>query len=319
MKISVVIPTYNGRKTLPLLLDYLSQSNDLNIAEVVISDDGSDYRIEPLVDKGAYPFQIKLCTQPRHGERRALARNNGIKETTGDIVLFLDDDCIPTPNLISDHILRHQENGPNLFVVGARHRVTDVAGLARHLHDNLAATPDDHRFLEGHTNHTQHPPWYSAYSCHISVSRKIAELGFDDDFVGWGLEDQEFALRASEKGANFLFMRRPYAIHVDSTIMSDPFHTDKTGGHGNYSPFVLNTARFFAKHNGKNEVDELLLRGLKGLVFIEGQWTRDRNQATNPFIALLWGLYEISESEIYNDLSEKLFERKIQFSDILDI
>lgn len=89
MKVSVVIPTFNGSR-------YLRETIDSALAqtipphEVIVVDDGSSDGTPGLVRGYATP--VRLVEQANAGT--AAARNTGLQAATGDFVAFLDhDDC----------------------------------------------------------------------------------------------------------------------------------------------------------------------------------------------------------------------------------
>jgi cellulose synthase/poly-beta-1,6-N-acetylglucosamine synthase-like glycosyltransferase len=93
MEYSVVIPVHNGAATLERCLDGLGrQSVDRSRYEVILVDDGSDDGSGAL---GARPG-VKVVPQSRRGA--AAARNRGLEAARGRIVLFLDADCVPSPD-----------------------------------------------------------------------------------------------------------------------------------------------------------------------------------------------------------------------------
>ena len=90
-KVSVVVPSYNGDRTLKACLDSLQKLNYPDY-EIILVDDGS-------VDTTG---QIALA-HPKiryfHHEQNlglSVARNTGIAAATGEIIAFTDSDCAPT-------------------------------------------------------------------------------------------------------------------------------------------------------------------------------------------------------------------------------
>src|SRR6185436_18218617 len=66
-----------------------------------------------------YPHPIKLATEPRPGP--ASARNTGVAESRGEVVLFLGDDMAPAgPGLLSDHASLHAANPESAYAVLGR-------------------------------------------------------------------------------------------------------------------------------------------------------------------------------------------------------
>ena len=91
IKYSVIIPAYNAKKTISFTLEALLSQEGIEAGEVIVVDDGSSDNTADLVKK--YP--VRLIQQANKGP--ASARNYGVREAKGEIVLFTDSDCIPQP------------------------------------------------------------------------------------------------------------------------------------------------------------------------------------------------------------------------------
>jgi glycosyltransferase involved in cell wall biosynthesis len=88
-KVSVVVATYNGQRTIESCLDSLSRLNYPHY-EIIVVDDGSTDLTPQLVAK--FP-QARYLRQTNSG--LSVARNTGIGVATGEVVAFTDDDCRP--------------------------------------------------------------------------------------------------------------------------------------------------------------------------------------------------------------------------------
>jgi glycosyltransferase involved in cell wall biosynthesis len=89
-KLSIVIPTYNEEKYLPLLLRSI-KAQTFTDYEVIVADNDSTDRTPEIVRD----FGVKLV---RGGPHPSIGRNNGAKEAMADLLLFLDADVIlPDP------------------------------------------------------------------------------------------------------------------------------------------------------------------------------------------------------------------------------
>ena len=87
-KVSVVVASYNGGRTLPACLDSLRHLNYPNY-EVVLVDDGSTDDTPRIA--AHYP-EVRAIHQKNLG--LSAARNVGIAAATGEIVAFTDSDCV---------------------------------------------------------------------------------------------------------------------------------------------------------------------------------------------------------------------------------
>ncbi len=86
-KVSVVVASYNGGRTLPACLDSLRHVNYPDY-EVILVDDGST---DDTARIAAHYPEIRRIHQPNLG--LSAARNTGIQAATGEIVAFTDSDC----------------------------------------------------------------------------------------------------------------------------------------------------------------------------------------------------------------------------------
>ena len=92
--LSIIIPNYNGVRTIDACLEALLASRD-DAYEVVVVDDCSHDGSVGIVEK--YP-----CKLIRLAERTgaSAARNAGAFGSTGEILFFIDNDCIVTDTTI---------------------------------------------------------------------------------------------------------------------------------------------------------------------------------------------------------------------------
>lgn len=101
---TVIIVTYNtDKKLLSQNLDSLKKQLN-NKFEIIIIDNSDKTDIKSIVSSYSLKY-IKL--NKNYG--LCVARNIGIKFAIGNIVIFLDDDAIPTQNFVKEHIRAHKE------------------------------------------------------------------------------------------------------------------------------------------------------------------------------------------------------------------
>ena len=96
--ISVVIPSYNRPKSLSECLRALDvQEATLNY-EVIVIDDGSKIPLADSINTLEFSFPLRILRQENQGP--GAARNYGVHQAKGDIILFTDDDCRPGKNWV---------------------------------------------------------------------------------------------------------------------------------------------------------------------------------------------------------------------------
>ena len=108
---SLIITVFNRSHLIRKAL--LSLQNQSVIPdELILSDDGSTEdiisAISDIVQK--FDFPVKYIQQENKGFRLAKCRNNGIKNSNGDLIIFLDQDLIHTPNLIKTFLSNSRDN-----------------------------------------------------------------------------------------------------------------------------------------------------------------------------------------------------------------
>jgi glycosyltransferase involved in cell wall biosynthesis len=188
MGITVVVPTYNREALLARCIEALrSQSPSASGYEVVVIDDGSsDGTKRMCLGVAAEWTQLRYIQQENQGP--AAARNRGVHEARGEIVVFTDDDCVPP----SDWLSR---------IHGWFERVPELSGVG-----GLMLTPEREWIPLSHHSDLAHPG-ESGYSKFIGTNnaayRRCALLdagGFDETFRHVSVEDSELYIRLRQRG-----------------------------------------------------------------------------------------------------------------------
>jgi len=91
LKISIVTPNYNYSIYLNDLFESIINQKYENFEHIIVDDGSSDNSVEVIkkyVEK--YPNNVKLITQKNSGQTVAI--NRGLKEVTGDIIVWINSD-----------------------------------------------------------------------------------------------------------------------------------------------------------------------------------------------------------------------------------
>ncbi|EKD65564.1 MAG: glycosyltransferase [uncultured bacterium] len=108
-KISLVIITRNRAKMLEVCLESLTKQSILPDEIIVVDNASTDNTKEVIASYSSSDTTPKLPIRYIYEKRIGMpyAQNRGIKEVSGDIMLFLDDDCVAekhwTENMIKSH------------------------------------------------------------------------------------------------------------------------------------------------------------------------------------------------------------------------
>jgi glycosyltransferase involved in cell wall biosynthesis len=212
--LTVIIPTFNRRGVLKKALEgYLAQTAAQSIRELIVIDDGSTDETALMVREIAAgsPFEIRYLRQENKGP--AAARNHGIREAVSDIILFTDDDIVPSRRLVAEHLAWHTRNPDhNIAVLGYVTWAPEVK-----------ATPfmmwygaDGQLFSYAHFAGHKQLEFTDFYSCNVSLKREFIRSngGFDEDFKIAAYEDTELAFRLQKARMQLLYNPEASAYHM---------------------------------------------------------------------------------------------------------
>ena len=113
-RVSVVIPTLNRADMLSTTIDRIAQQTvSRDCYEVLVVDNNSSDNTQSVLNQKAatYP-NLRGFIQLKPGA--AATRNVGIREASGDVVLFIDDDIFAEPDLIESHLKYHAQHAERL-------------------------------------------------------------------------------------------------------------------------------------------------------------------------------------------------------------
>ena len=248
--ISVVIPTFNRRQTLETMLSMMTkQTLPQEQYELLLCDSGSTDGTAELVAELAIPNLRYLRLTENRG--RAGARNAGILEATGELVLFTDADILPSPDLLEEHLRLHHAY-PRSAVVGMEVRV-DSLDEYEHVKDN---PHDKGRHLHGHQD--KELSWLFFLTGNASVPRQaLLDTGlFDENFINYGHEDLELGYRLQKAGYPVRFNHRAIGYHWHPVRFELRCDNRRHSG--------MATRRFYTKHH---DLSILLLLGVNPFTF----------------------------------------------------
>jgi len=204
--ITVQLCTYNRKALLGSVLAALfAQDLDPEKYEVVLVDDGSnDGSYETILQRLRPSCALHLVRQKNAG--LATGRNAGIARARGKIILFMDDDVLATPSLLSAHLRFHAANSDAI----CRGAVINVASFK-----------------------TLPPPVYSAkhysgaYFWTTNVSAPLALVktagSFDERFREYGWEDLELGFRLRRLGIPSILAREALVYHYKPPLSPEQF------------------------------------------------------------------------------------------------
>jgi len=199
--LAVVIPTRDRWKILRWTLDALAAQTVSGFAVVVVVDGTDQTPIEAR--------QARLIVKEHAGP--AAARNAGVRESDGSLVLFLGDDTIPQKDFVERHLERHNAApDQNVAILGriAWHPEVSRDRVLSWL--EWSGTQFDYDRIDG-----GEAGWGRFYSSNVSVKRDFfLDAGaFDEDFPNAAYEDLDCGWRLNDRGMQLLYEPRALALH----------------------------------------------------------------------------------------------------------
>jgi glycosyltransferase involved in cell wall biosynthesis len=194
--ISVVVPVYNGERTLAECLRGLEEQ-DLRRSdyEVIVVCDGSKDSSAAIAES----FGVRLLSDR---ERRGApsARNKGFRAATGQWVAFTDADCIPSRGWLRwllQATQRQDESDMPLGAAGKTLGIQSKSPAARFV--DLAGEFDAEY-------HLKHPKFPFAPTANVMYLREALKTvgGFDERYYAYDACDLHYRLRQAFKGPFYL-------------------------------------------------------------------------------------------------------------------
>jgi glycosyltransferase involved in cell wall biosynthesis len=214
--VSVIVSFYERLEHLKCCLDALSLCSDV-FNEVIVTDDGSCKETVDKVRKriSGYNFSISHVWQPNRGFRVAAARNNGIRHARGDYLIFLDCDFVVLPDTLKRHLSAAR---PGRFVAGGYINLDETmtsklldSSLSRDLLLSIDRELPKREIVKTHRRFIKRTILMrlrlasqrkQSMGGHYSIHRKDIERvnGYDENFEGWGGEDEDLGIRLVKAG-----------------------------------------------------------------------------------------------------------------------
>lgn len=113
--VSVIIPCFNGERTLARTLESVLEQRHANFEALIVDDGSTDSTRDIAAAFAARDPRLRLIDQPNFGV--AAARNAGIAAARGAFLAPLDADDIWAPDKLAMQLGRFQELGANVGVV----------------------------------------------------------------------------------------------------------------------------------------------------------------------------------------------------------
>lgn len=219
--VSLVISTYNRPNALKVCLESVLSQRTMP-DEVIIADDGSNEETRNLIDSFRPRFSVPLIHvwQPDEGYQLAAIRNKAFVKAAGEYIIQIDGDLILHPCFVTDHLSFRRRN---CFVSGSR-VMLNPGYTQRILDEGLPHSPGwlakdiskrynairclplgklNYQLQRGQTNVKY------VLGCNMAFWKEdlLKVNGYNEDFKGWGREDNDISVRLTNVGVDLRFVK----------------------------------------------------------------------------------------------------------------
>lgn len=166
--------------------------------EVIISDLGSAPAFSSEILKISKDNGLKYVRSESKAWSRSRAINSGIYAATGSRLFFIDADTILPKTYVQDHLAVALENNYTVNLVYD----SEVKEFNNKTHDYACLLKQPGKIRQGGWSHFS-----------VDRARLIKIGGYDNDYVGWGAEDNDVLLRLESSGVHRVILNNP-PVHL---------------------------------------------------------------------------------------------------------
>lgn len=193
--LSIIIPSLNGRLIGEVLTHLSQQTLKDEILEILVIGKDDHHRIPDEIAK------VQLI-DTGGAVNAAQARNIGMRAAAGELLLFIDDDCLPDRGWAAAHLAAHQ-NGADVVIGSVNPTGKSYWGLVYNL------TLFHEFFSTSEAGNRQVTP-----SLNLSIKRSVYErIGGMDPTLSRA-EDVEWGIRMQQEGIEPFFEPKASITHL---------------------------------------------------------------------------------------------------------
>ncbi len=288
LRLSVIIPVYNGAQTLIVCLQALHRQTRPP-DEIIVVDDGSSDDSAGV----AAQYRVRVLRQRNAGP--AAARNYGARVAGGDVLLFTDADCVPAPDWVEQ-----------MARVMADPTIAGAKGVYRTRQRNLVARFVQQEYQDRYDRMTGQPriDFVDTYSAAYRRSVFLAAGGFDTGFPTASVEDQELSFRLAAQGQRLVYVPEARVCHRHDRTPEE--YARRKYGIGYWKAVV--TQRYPAKLAHDSHTPQVLkaqmgLVGLGAALLLGALATGSR--AVGAIALLAWALFFLSGGPFYLKIARR--------------
>lgn len=196
MKATIQLCTYNRAGLLERVLDACFEQTAEGEYEIVLVNDGSTDGTPGVIERAQARATCPFTVIHQQNAGLAAGRNAGIARASGERIIFIDDDVLPLPSFVQEHLRSH-----------ARFPLRIVRGGAINV-ESFDDLPPPNWSLK---NYSGNYFWTTNVSVPLATIRAVG--GFNESFAEYGWEDIDVGLRLRFAGVGATFNPRALAYH----------------------------------------------------------------------------------------------------------
>lgn len=214
IRISLIIPIYKKKDFIEAVLESINYQTYRNFEVIVAEDDNT---LENFINNLRNKVNYKLIhvQQEDLGYRRNTALNNGVKNSLGNLIVVIDQDCMLHPKFLEEYA-KNFNNG-DMFVgrrfnLGKKYTEVVLKNKIRKF-NFLRLIFTDCRIKE--IARGAYLPWLKVkrttrcLGSNFGIKRELLLKlnGFDENYIGYGLEDVDIEKRVLMAGGKIFSMK----------------------------------------------------------------------------------------------------------------
>ena len=197
MRATIQLCTYNRSTLLERVLDAcFEQTVPRDDYEIVLVNDGSTDGTPAVIERAQARASCAFVVVNEQNSGLAKGRNAGISRASGERIIFIDDDVLPLPNFVEEHLRTHDAN-PQAIVRGGAINVESFDSL-----------PPPLWTIKDYSGNYF---WTTNVSVPLATIRDIG--GFNESFSEYGWEDIDVGLRLRFRGTKAVFNPKALVYH----------------------------------------------------------------------------------------------------------
>ena len=199
-KISFIVPCFNASNTIEICIKSILSQLEYNNDEIIIINDGSNDQTNQIINQYR-KHENFIIKEHKHNRGLASARNTGINNASGDILIFVDSDM----KLNQCWLSKIKKIFENESIVGVMGQYTFPRKMVFNQLDHYLYSKSRGPQRKYNNGDKIHWKYFLFSNTAIKRTALTKVIGFNEAFTQYGGEDTELAIRLYEVYPNGLY------------------------------------------------------------------------------------------------------------------